>query len=82
MRIDDPWAGEGSRDDMSTADHQELKQVVKEAIREVMSEDTELLKDLMVEALEDFALLQRMEEGRQSDFVSREEIMEILEPKP
>jgi hypothetical protein len=67
---------------MSTADQQELKQVVKEAIREVMPENSEMLKDLMIEALEDIALLQRMEEGRQTDLVGRKEIMEMLEPKP
>ncbi len=66
---------------MATAKQQELKQVVKEAIREVMLENSEMLKDLLVEVLEDSALLQRMEEGRETELVGRDRIMEILEPK-
>lgn len=67
---------------MSAAEQEELKQVVKKAIKEVLIEDSGLFKDLLVEVLEDIALLQRMEEGRQTELVSREEIMECLEPKP
>ena len=66
---------------MSATEPQELKQVVKEAIKEVMAENSETLKDLLVEVLEDVALLQRMEEGRQTELVSRAEVMELLEPK-
>ena len=66
---------------MSAAEPQELKQVLKEAIKEVMAENSETLKDLLVEVLEDVALLQRMEEGRQTELVSRAEVMELLEPK-
>jgi hypothetical protein len=67
---------------MSTAEQQDLKQVVKDAVKEVMLENSDMLKDLLVEAIEDVSLLQRMEEGRQTELVSRDEIMEILEPKP
>lgn len=66
---------------MSSAEKQELKQVVKEAIREAVIENSDLLKDLLVEVLEDTALLQRMEEGRQTEPISREDVMELLEPK-
>jgi hypothetical protein len=66
---------------MSAAQQQELKQIVKEAVKEVMIENSEMLKDLLVEVLEDAALLRRMEEGRQSELVSRDEIMDLLEPK-
>ena len=66
---------------MSAVEQPDLKQVVKEAIKEVMIENSDMLKDLLVEILEDSALLQRMEEGRQTELVSREEIMDLLEPK-
>jgi hypothetical protein len=65
---------------MSTADQEELKQVVKDAIKEIVAENSETLKDLLVEVLEDLALLQRMEEGRQTEFVDRAEVMGVLEP--
>ncbi len=66
---------------MSAVEKEELKQVVKSAIKEVMAENSELLKDLLVEVLEDFELLQRMDEGRHTEFVHRDEVMELLEPK-
>ena len=66
---------------MSSSEQQELKQAIKEAIAEAVRENSDVVKEIFVEVLEDMALLQRMEEGRQSDFVSRSEIMDILEAK-
>ena len=66
---------------MSFVEQHELKQAIKDAIKEVMLENREIVKDILVEVLEDAALLQRMEEGRQTELVGREEIMELLEPK-
>lgn len=66
---------------MSTAEKQESKQVIKDAIREVMLENSEMLKDLLLEVVEDAALLQRIEEGRETELVDRDRIMELLEPK-
>jgi hypothetical protein len=66
---------------MSAAKQDELKQVVKEAIKELITENRESLKDLLVEALDDLALLERMEEGRETELVSRDEITELLERK-
>ena len=66
---------------MSATEQQELKQIVKEAVRELVIENSEMLKDLLVEVLEDAALLRQMEEGRRSELVSRDEVMGLLEPK-
>jgi uncharacterized protein YjgD (DUF1641 family) len=66
---------------MSEVEQAELKQVAKEAIKEVVAENSEAIKEMLAELLEDAALLQRMEEGRASEFVSRDEIMGLLEPK-
>jgi uncharacterized membrane protein len=67
---------------MSTTEREELKQVVKDAIKEIMVEDREALKELLLDVLEDLALLKRMEEGRETELVSRDEVMELLERKP
>ena len=66
---------------MSTAEQENLKQVVKDAIREAFTENREMVKELLAEVVEDIALLQRMEEGRDTDLVSRDQIMQLLEPK-
>jgi uncharacterized membrane protein len=66
---------------MSAAEGEELKQVVKDAIKEIVAEDREAWKDLLVEVLDGIALLQRMEEGRESELVSRDDVMNLLEPK-
>lgn len=67
---------------MSVAELQvDLKQLVKEAVKEALTEDSEMLRDLIAESIEDIALLQRMEEGRNTPLVSREKIMKILESK-
>jgi hypothetical protein len=66
---------------MSSVEQNELKQAIKEAITEVVRENSEFVKEILAEVLEDIALLQRMEEGRQTELVGREEIMELLEPK-
>jgi hypothetical protein len=66
---------------MSTAEQENLKQVVKDAIREAFTENREMVKELLAEVVDDIALLQRMEEGRDTDLVSREQVMQLLEPK-
>jgi hypothetical protein len=66
---------------MSSVEQQELKQAIKDAIKEVVLENSEIVKDILVEVLEDLALLQRMQEGQQTELVGRDEIMELLEPK-
>ncbi len=66
---------------MSTVERQELKQAVKDALKEVMLENSEMLKDILVEVLEDLALLRQMEEGRQTEFINRSEVIDHLESK-
>jgi hypothetical protein len=67
---------------MSSVEQEELKRVVKEAVQEVMMENSEMLRDLLAEVLEDVVLLRRMEEGRETELISRAEVMDLLEPKP
>jgi len=55
-----------------------LKQAMKEALSETLAEQRELFRDVFAEVLEDFALVEAIEEGRRTDKVERSQIFEIL----
>jgi predicted HTH domain antitoxin len=55
-----------------------LKKAVKEAIQELLIEDREFLREVLVEAAEDAALGQAIIEGRKSKRVSRQTVLKIL----
>ena len=55
------------------------KNLLKAAILEIFQERRDLFQDLIVEALEDIALVKAIDEGKDSEPVSREAIFEILE---
>ena len=61
-----------------SVDDQKIKALFKEAIVEVMEENQELVSSLLVEALEDIGLSRAIEEGEESESVSREEIFKVL----
>jgi thermostable 8-oxoguanine DNA glycosylase len=56
-----------------------LKQAMKEALTETFAEERDLFREVVVEALEDFALAEAIEEGQQTEKVSRERILDTLE---
>ena len=56
-----------------------LKQAIKEALTETFAEERDLFREVVVEALEDFALAEAIEEGQQTEKVSRERILDTLE---
>lgn len=58
---------------------EQLKDVMKAAILEIFQERRDLFQDLIVEALEDIALIKAIDEGKDSEPVSRETIFAILE---
>jgi len=58
---------------------EQLKDVMKAAILEIFQERRDLFQDLLVEALEDIALIKAIDEGKDSEPVSRETIFAILE---
>lgn len=64
------------------ADDVRIKELFKEALSEVLDQRREWLATLMVEALEDMALVQAIKEGAASEAVSREEIFALLGAKP
>lgn len=48
------------------------------ALLELLQERRELLYDLLVEALEDFALVNAIKEGEATEAVSRDEVFQTL----
>ena len=63
------------------ADETRLKQLLKEALVEVLEQRREWFSTLMAEALEDVALVQAIKEGEPTDIVSRDEIFDLLGAK-
>ncbi|HXU35647.1 MAG TPA: hypothetical protein VN937_04740 [Blastocatellia bacterium] len=56
-----------------------LKEVLKAAVVEVLEERGDLVREIVEEALEDLALARAMEEGEDSEVVSRDQIFSLLE---
>ena len=57
----------------------QLKDLMKAAILEIFQERRDLFQDLITEALEDIAMVKAIDEGKDSETVSRETIFGILE---
>ncbi len=57
----------------------QLKELLKVVLLEMFQERRELLHDLMAEVLEDMAMVRAINVGKDSETVSRDEIVEILE---
>ena len=56
-----------------------LKQAMKEALVETLTEQRDLFRDVFSEALEDFALVEAIEEGRSTQKIDRDHIFDLLE---
>ena len=56
-----------------------LKDLLKQAILELVQERRDVLQDVLVETLEDLALARAIEEGESTEVVSKAEILQILE---
>lgn len=62
-----------------TLQSDQIKSLIKIAILELFQENREIVTDVLTEILEDIALEKAIAEADNDDFVSREEIFEILE---
>jgi len=62
----------------TSVDHDQLKEILKEALIEVLEERRDLIQGLVEEALEDVALARAIEEGERTDTVSRDEVFKLL----
>jgi len=65
----------------TSIENSKLKEIVKEALVEVIEEKREVFYDLIAEALEDIALVRAIQEGEYSGTVEKEEIFNILDGK-
>ena len=59
----------------------ELKELLKIAIMEILQEHREVLTDVITEAMEDIALVKAIQAGENTEIVSREAIFNILSDK-
>ncbi|MEM1242375.1 MAG: hypothetical protein AAGI45_21300 [Cyanobacteria bacterium P01_H01_bin.26] len=64
----------------ATLDSAQLKEVIKAALVEILQEQRGLLYDLITEAMEDIALTKSIDEGKDSEPATRDEIFSILKP--
>jgi hypothetical protein len=64
-----------------TTDSGKLKKVFKQAIIEAMEEKKDLVHDLLVEAMEDLGMIRAIEQGEDSETVSRDEVFNLLKGK-
>ena len=68
--------------EISTTDNDKLKELFKQAIIEAMEEKKDVVHDLLVEAMEDVAMIHAIQNGEETDPISRDEIFNILEGNP
>ena len=57
----------------------QLKNLMKAAVLEIFEERRDLFQELIAEALEDIAIIRAIDEGKDSEPVSRDAIFAILE---
>jgi DNA-binding phage protein len=55
-----------------------LKEAMKAALVELLEERSDLVRDIVAEALEEVALVRAIQEGEDSDTVSREAVFRAL----
>ena len=60
------------------SDERTLKLALKEALAEALRDQRELLHDIFVEVMEDFALTEAIREGRETPSAKREEVFRLL----
>ncbi len=63
----------------TTIESDELKQLMKLAIAEILEEHRDWMRSIVDEALEDIALQRAIDEGLESHNVSRDEVFAYLE---
>lgn len=62
----------------TTLNKNQLKELIKTVIVEILQEQKEVFTDLIIEAVEDIALAKAIEEGESTEVVNREAIFRIL----
>jgi len=72
------WMVDGKKKHVKFEEAIQKKDVDNFRRSRMMIEKRELFKEIVEEVIEDIALSKAIEEGRRSDFVSKDEIMEIF----
>ncbi len=62
----------------TTIDEKSDKELLKQAIKELMIENPEFFSIVFVEAIEEIGLAKAIKDGRQDDFVSENDILDLL----
>ena len=65
----------------TVTDSGKLKEIFKQAIIEAIEEKKDVVHDLLVDAMEDLAMIHAIQEGENSGQASRNEVFDILEGK-
>ena len=60
-------------------DDNKLKQLLKEALIEAIEDKRSLFYDLIVDAVEDIAMVRAIQEGENTETINKQEIFNILE---
>jgi len=63
----------------TSVDDEKLKQLLKEAFIEAIEEKRNVFYELIVDALEDIAMVRAIREGEQSKTVAKQDVFSILE---
>lgn len=66
----------------TTLDSNQLKELLKAVLIEILQDQKEVFTDIIFEAMEDIALAKAIEEGENTETVSREAIFKILNQQP
>ncbi len=66
---------------MTTIDETKLKDLLKAALLEAVEEHRDLVREIVEEALEDIAMSRAIEQGLNSNVVTRGEVFALLEDK-
>lgn len=63
----------------TTFDEERLKKLLKSALGEALEEHRDLVREIVEEAMDDLALARAIEQGLETQPVSRSEVLAILE---
>lgn len=61
------------------SNNEAIKQALKEALTKTLNEQRGLLHEVFAKVLEDFAFVEAIREGRQTERVERNEVFDVLE---
>lgn len=64
---------------VATTDNIGMKEAFKDAIREIVFENRDFLHDILIEAMEDVALLHAIEAGEKSGTVDPKVVFDLLD---